>query len=114
MARQIITRPLAGRITGLFASSSSGNDLPLSLVGRRRSPLVHLALACEGKIMNISKDQIVQFLQSQGNHDQAKQAGQQLPDQIDTDNGDHAQLLSKLGMDPGMITDKFGDLGKLL
>ena len=32
--------------------------------------------------MNISKDQIVQFLESQGNHDQAQQAGQQLPDQV--------------------------------
>ena len=60
--------------------------------------------------MNISKDQIVQLLDSQGNHDQAQHAGQQLPDQVDTDNGDHAQLLSKLGIDPG----KLGGLGKLL
>jgi hypothetical protein len=60
--------------------------------------------------MNISKDQIVQLLDSQGNHDQAQQAGQQLPDQVDTDNGDHAQLQSKLGIDPGML----GGLGKLL
>jgi len=60
--------------------------------------------------MNISKDQIVQFLESQGNHDQAQRAGQQLPDQVDTDNGEHAQLLSKLGINPGML----GGLGKLL
>jgi len=60
--------------------------------------------------MNISKDQIVQLLESQGNHDQAQQAGQQLPDQVDTDNGDHAQLLSKLGIDPGTL----GGLSKLL
>jgi predicted heme/steroid binding protein len=66
--------------------------------------------AFEGKIMNISKDQIVQLLESQGNHDQAQQAGQQLPDQVDTDNGNHVQLLSKLGIDPGML----GGLGKLL
>ena len=66
--------------------------------------------AFEGKIMNISKDQIVQLLESQGNHDQAQQAGQQLPNQVDTDNGNHAQLLSKLGIDPGML----GGLGKLL
>ena len=36
--------------------------------------------------MNIGKDQIVQFLESQGHHDQAQQASQELPDQVDTDN----------------------------
>jgi predicted heme/steroid binding protein len=66
--------------------------------------------AVEGKIMNISKDQIIQFLESQGSHDQAQQAGQQLPDQVDTDNGDHVQLLSKLGIDPKIL----GGLGNLL
>jgi hypothetical protein len=69
-----------------------------------------VASAFEGKIMNISKDQIVQLLESQGNHDQAQQAGQQLPDQVDTDNGNHVQLLSKLGIDPRMLSG----LGKLL
>jgi predicted heme/steroid binding protein len=69
--------------------------LLLWLVGRQRSPPLHVASAFEGKIMNISKDQVVQFLESQGNHDQTQQAGQQLPDQVDTDNGDHAQLLSR-------------------
>ena len=63
--------------------------------------------------MNISKDQIVQLLESQGNHDQAQQAGQQLPDQVDTGNADHAQLLSKLGIDPSTITGKLGGLGNL-
>jgi hypothetical protein len=29
--------------------------------------------------MNISKDQIVQLLESRGNHDKAQQASQQLP-----------------------------------
>jgi hypothetical protein len=64
--------------------------------------------------MNISKDQIVQLLESQGNHDQANQATQQLPDQVDTDNGEHTQLLSKLGIDPSMITGKLGGLGDAL
>ena len=45
--------------------------------------------------MNISKDQVMQLLESQGNHDKAQQASQQLPDQVDTDNGQHADLLSK-------------------
>ena len=64
--------------------------------------------------MNISKDQIVQLLESQGNHDKAQQAGQQLPDQVDTDNGQHADLLSKLGLDAGSIGNQFGGLGKIL
>jgi hypothetical protein len=61
--------------------------------------------------MNISKDQIIQLLESQGKHDQAQQAAQQLPDQVDTDNHDHASLLSKFGLDPGKLG---GGLGNLL
>jgi hypothetical protein len=64
--------------------------------------------------MNISKDQIVQLLKSQGNRGQANQAAQQLPDQVDTDNDDHAQLLSKLGIDPSTITGMLGGLGDAL
>jgi hypothetical protein len=64
--------------------------------------------------MNISKDQIVQLLQSQGKGDQASQAGSELPDQVDTDNAQHAGLLSKYGIDPGNIGDQLGGLGKLL
>jgi len=33
----------------------------------------------KGTLVNISKNQIMQLLESQGNHDQAQQAGQQLP-----------------------------------
>jgi hypothetical protein len=64
--------------------------------------------------MNISKDQVIQLLESQGHHDQAQQAAQQLPDQVDTDNQDHASLLSKFGVDPSSLGGKLGDLGKLL
>ena len=64
--------------------------------------------------MNISKDQIVQLLESQGNHDKAQQASQQLPDRVDTDNGHHADLLSKLGLDTGSLGSQLGGLGKLL
>jgi len=64
--------------------------------------------------VNISKDQIIQLLESQGNHDQAQQAAQQLPDQVDTENQDHASLLSKFGLDPGSLGDKLGGLGNLL
>jgi hypothetical protein len=67
--------------------------------------------------MNIDKDQILQLLHSQGNHDQAGQASAQLPDQVDTTNAQHTDLLSKLGIDtanlPGLLGG-LGGLGKLL
>jgi hypothetical protein len=47
-------------------------------------------------LVNISKDQILQLLESQGKHDGAQQASQQLPDQVDTDNAQDAGLLSKV------------------
>ena len=62
--------------------------------------------------MNISKDQIVQLLESQGNHDKAQQASQQLPDQVDTDNGQFTDLQSKLGLDTGSLGNQLGGLGK--
>jgi hypothetical protein len=68
----------------------------------------------EGDSMNISKDQIVQLLESQGDHGKAQQASQQLPDQVDTDNGQHTDLLSKLGIDIGSLGGQLGGLGKLL
>jgi hypothetical protein len=64
--------------------------------------------------VNISKDQIVQLLESQGNHDKAQQASQHLPDQVDTDNGQHADLLSRLGLDTGSLGNQLGGLGKIL
>jgi hypothetical protein len=64
--------------------------------------------------MNIDKDQILQLLHSQGNHDQADQANAQLPQQVDTDNSEHTNLLSKLGIDPSNLSGMLGGLGKLL
>jgi hypothetical protein len=64
--------------------------------------------------MNISKDQIVQLLESQGDHGKAQQASQQLPNQVDTDNGQHTDLLSKLGIDIGSLGGQLGGLGKIL
>lgn len=73
--------------------------------------------------MNIDKEQILQLLMSQGQHSQAAQAGQELPDQIDTENGDHAGLLSKFGLDSsalggllggGGLGGQLGGLGKLI
>jgi hypothetical protein len=64
--------------------------------------------------MNIDKDQILQLLRSQGQHDQADKASTELPDKIDTGNAQHAGMLSKYGIDPGSLGDKLGGLGKLI
>ena len=63
--------------------------------------------------MNIDKNSIMELLHSQG-HPQADQAQQELPDQVDTDNDDHKNLLSKFGLDAGDLSGKLGGLGKLL
>lgn len=70
--------------------------------------------------MNIDKSQILDLLRSQGDHDKAQQADQELPGQIDTDRD--AGLLSKFGIDPQDLIAKFmgggggggGGLGGLL
>jgi len=61
--------------------------------------------------VNISKDQILQFLRDRGDHAQADQAASELPDQVDTD--EHAGLLSKFGIDPQALLGKLGGLGNL-
>jgi len=56
--------------------------------------------------MQIDKQQIIQFLQSRGDHDKAGQAQQELPDQVDTEkDGD---LLTKLGIDPSELLGGLG------
>ncbi len=69
--------------------------------------------------MTFDKDTILSFLQSNGQHAQADQAGQELPDQVDTDQ--HAGLLGKFGINPADLIAKFtggsggaGGLGGLL
>jgi hypothetical protein len=59
--------------------------------------------------MQIPKEQILQMLRDRGNHDQAQQADQQLPDQVDTDQ--HGNLLSQIGIDPSELLR--GAAGKL-
>ncbi len=62
--------------------------------------------------MNISKEQILQFLKDKGQNDQADQAASELPDQVDTDQ--HAGLLSKFGIQPQELLGKLGGgLGNL-
>lgn len=74
--------------------------------------------------MNLDKDTILSFLHGNGQHDQADQAAQELPDQVDTEQ--HAGLLGKFGINPADLIAKFtgggaggsgglgGMLGKLL
>ena len=63
--------------------------------------------------MNIDKNMILQLLQSQGNHAQAAQADQTLPDQVDTDHPDHQNMLSGLGINPTELIGQLGGLGGL-
>ncbi len=56
--------------------------------------------------MQIDKAQILELLRSQGQHDQAQQADQELPGQVDTDQ--HAGLLEKLGLSPMELISKLG------
>ncbi len=64
--------------------------------------------------MEIPKEQILSLLRDRGQQDQAEQADQQLPDQVDPEQ--HAGLLEKFGIDPqellsgglGGIGDKLG------
>jgi len=63
--------------------------------------------------MNISKDQIIQFLNDRGQSGQADEAASELPDQVDTDND--SGLLAKFGIKPEELLGNLGGaLGKLL
>jgi len=56
--------------------------------------------------MEIPKDKIIELLRSRGEQDKAEQAGSELPDTVDTEQ--HADLLSKLGIDPKDLLSKLG------
>jgi hypothetical protein len=55
--------------------------------------------------MQIDKNQILELLHSQGQHDEATQADGELPDQVDTDQ--HAGMLQKFGLNPADLISKF-------
>ncbi len=59
--------------------------------------------------MQLNKQQIIEFLKSRGDHDQAQQADNELPDQVDTDQ--HAGLLSKIGLSADDLPGGLGGLG---
>jgi hypothetical protein len=56
--------------------------------------------------MEIPKDKILELLRSRGERDKAEHAGSELPDIVDTEK--HADLLSKLGIDPTDLLSKLG------
>ena len=55
--------------------------------------------------MQLDKNMVLDFLREQGQHDQASQAEQELPDQVDTDQ--HAGMLQKFGLNPQDLIQKF-------
>ena len=55
--------------------------------------------------MQIDKQAVLDLLREKGQQDQASQAEQQLPDQVDTDK--NADLLQRLGINPQEILEKF-------
>jgi hypothetical protein len=64
--------------------------------------------------LQLDKNMILDFLRERGQQDQASQAEQELPDQVDTDQD--AGLLQKFGLDPQELLQKFmggGGLPKL-
>jgi hypothetical protein len=56
--------------------------------------------------MEIPKDQVLDLIRERGGGDQATQAEQELPDQVDTERD--AGLLEKFGVNPQDLLGKFG------
>jgi predicted PhzF superfamily epimerase YddE/YHI9 len=55
--------------------------------------------------MQIDKGTILDLLRERGQQDQASQAEQELPDQVDTEQ--HADLLQRFGLDPQELLQRF-------
>jgi hypothetical protein len=55
--------------------------------------------------LQLDKNMILDLLRERGQQDQASQAEQELPEQVDTDQ--HAGLLQKFGLDPQELIGKF-------
>jgi hypothetical protein len=57
--------------------------------------------------VNIDKEQIVGFLKDKGEDQKAKDADQELPQKVDTERQEDANLLEKLGIDPMALAKQF-------
>jgi hypothetical protein len=62
--------------------------------------------------MQINKKQIIDMLTSRGEHDKARQADQELPETVDTD--EHQNLLDRLGIDVSDLLGGSGGVGDRL
>ena len=54
--------------------------------------------------MQIDKQQIIQMLREQGDHDKAQKAEQELPDKVDPE--EHKNLLQQFGINPQDLISK--------
>ena len=63
--------------------------------------------------MQIDKSQILSMLTGNGQHDTAAQADAQLPQTVDTDQPEHQNLLSSLGINMGSLSGLAGMAGGL-
>jgi hypothetical protein len=54
--------------------------------------------------MQLDKSQVLDMLKSRGDNDQASKAASELPNKVDTDQ--HADLLSKFGINPQDLLGK--------
>lgn len=61
--------------------------------------------------MQFPKQQIMDLIRNQnepGDSSKADQADNELPQQVDTENDQHQNLLQKFGIDPQQLISKFG------
>jgi hypothetical protein len=59
--------------------------------------------------MHIPKELIIKELEKQGKSDRVQHVLQELPEKIDHEQ--HAELLQKLGLDPGKLVEKAAQRG---
>ncbi len=59
--------------------------------------------------MQFSKQEVVSMIESRSGSDQAQQAAEQLPDQVDHE--DHADLLNQFGINPQELVSQLGGGG---
>ncbi|MEO6881356.1 MAG: hypothetical protein ABI181_10500 [Mycobacteriaceae bacterium] len=65
--------------------------------------------------MNIPKDKVIDFIRDKVGGDKADQAKNELPDQVDTDNDEHKNLLQKFGVNPAdLLGGGAGGIGSKL
>jgi hypothetical protein len=70
-----------------------------------QTPAVMASRQRETGSVQLDKNMILDLLRERGQGDQASQAEQELPDQVDTDQD--ANLLQKFGLDPQELIQKF-------